>query len=80
MWYLTNSIAPIKIKDTGASAGPTLERAQATPLGTDTLRLLNARPLDIPAGSRVETKGRYVVMEGEERISVLSLQMLSPTC
>jgi hypothetical protein len=81
LWLLSKSTAPIKSKSTGLSAGPELERASTTALGTNSLLLLNARPgTAAPAGSKVEVKGRYIRMDGEDRLSVLSFQMLSPTC
>jgi len=80
VWLLTKAIAPIKSKSTGASTGPELERANTTTLGTASIRLLNARPGTVPAGARVEAKGRYVRMDNEDRISVLSFQMLSMVC
>ena len=80
IWLLTKATAPIKSKSTGASTGPELERANTIPLGTASIRLLNARPGTVPAGARVEAKGRYVRMDNEDRLSVLSFQMLSMTC
>jgi mono/diheme cytochrome c family protein len=81
VWLLTRSTLPIKAKDTALSTGPQRERADATPLGDATIRLLNARPgTTVPAGAKVEAKGRYLRFQEEDRISVLSFQMLSSTC
>jgi len=80
-WLLSQATAPIKSKSTGLSTGPELERAQSIPLGDHTIRLLNARPgAVVAAGAKVEAKGRYVRIDNEDRISVLSFQMLSNTC
>jgi quinoprotein glucose dehydrogenase len=80
VWMLSKSTTPVKSRNTGLSAGPELERASATALGTGTIRLLNARPGSAPPGAKVEAKGRYVKVGSEDRLSVLSFQMLSPTC
>jgi hypothetical protein len=80
VWLLSKATSPLKTKNLAVSAGPVLDRANATPLGTSNIRLLNARPGATPAGAKVEAKGRYVKVGTEDRISVLSFQMLSPTC
>jgi len=81
VWLLSRSTPPVKAKNTGASAGLVLERANATALGTHSIRLLNARPEPgTPPGAKVEVKGRYVKVGDEDRISVLSFQMLSASC
>ena len=79
-WLLSQSTAPIKSKNIGLSAGPELERANSTPLGMNSIKLLNARPGTARAGVKVEAKGRYIKMDGEDRLSVLSFQVLSPSC
>ena len=81
VWSLSKATPPVKSKSTGLSTGPELERANTTGLGTNTIRLLNARPgASTPAGAKVEAKGRYLKVDNEDRLSVLSFQMLSPSC
>lgn len=81
VWLLSMATLPLKSKSTGLSSGPELDRANETALGDHTIRLLNARPgAGVTVGAKIEAKGRYVKMGDEDRISVLSFQVLSSSC
>ncbi len=81
VWTLTRASAPVRTKSPGATTGADLERARATTPGSLTIGLANLRPgPDVRAGTRVEARGLWLMSGGENRITIMSLQIVDDTC
>jgi mono/diheme cytochrome c family protein len=80
-WTLTRAGALVRTTNPVASTGADLERAQAMPLGSSTMRLTNAK-LDPgqKAGTKVEVKGALSTLGDDPGITVMSLQVVGPSC
>jgi len=80
-WTLTRAGALVRTKNPAASTGPDADRARATPLGSKTIRLTNAKlDPEARAGTKVEVKGALSTVGAEEGITVMSLQVIGPMC
>lgn len=80
VWTLTRASAPVRTRTPGVSTGPDVDRARTTPLGSQTIRLANAKPgQDVRAGAKVEVKGA-LALGTESAITVMSLQAVGATC
>jgi S-disulfanyl-L-cysteine oxidoreductase SoxD len=80
-WSLTRASAPVRTRNAAASTGPDADRARATPLGSTTIRLTNAKlDPDARAGAKVEVKGALSTVGAEDGITVMSLQVIGPMC
>jgi cytochrome c5 len=76
-WTLTRASAPVAAVATTSTAAPA-----ATQLGTDTFNLLDAMayaPGD-HKGQKIYVRGLLIKLPGEQRITISSLEMVSPTC
>jgi hypothetical protein len=63
------------------SIGPDVDRARTAALGSQTIRLANAKPgPDLRAGAKVEVKGALSTAGTDNAITVMSLQMVAPVC
>lgn len=80
-WTLTRASALVRTKNPFASVGPDADRARGIALGSTTVRLTNAKldPQQKP-GTKVEVKGALSVMGAEQGITVMSLQVVGPSC
>jgi len=80
-WTLTRASALVRTKNPAASTGPDADRARATPLGSKTIRLTNAKldPQQRP-GTKVEVKGALSTVGAEDGITVMSLQVIGAMC
>jgi mono/diheme cytochrome c family protein len=79
-WTLTRASAPVRTRNPAASTGADLDRALATPLGSRTIRLGNAKPgAGVAPGAKVEAKGVFATAGGEA-ITVMSLQAVAAAC
>ena len=80
-WTLTRASALVRTRNPAASTGADADRALATPLGSTTVRLTNAKlqPQQTP-GSKVEVKGALSAIGAEDGITVMSLQVIGPAC
>ena len=79
-WTLTRAAAPVRTKVPAVSIGPDVDRARTAPLGSQTIRLTNAKPgPDVRAGAKVEVKGALSAA-GADAITVMSLQVVAPVC
>jgi mono/diheme cytochrome c family protein len=80
-WTLTRASALVRTRNPAASTGADAERARVTPLGSKTIRLTNAKldPQHRP-GTKVEAKGALSVVGAEDGITVMSLQVVAPSC
>ncbi len=80
-WTVTRASELVRTTNPSASTGPDVDRARGTPLGSKTVRLTNAKldPQQKP-GTKVEVKGALSVMGAEDGITVMSLQVVGPSC
>jgi mono/diheme cytochrome c family protein len=79
-WMLTQASEPI-----GAlppASGRSTPAATATPLGTQTFHLLDAMAYapDDHKGHKMNVRGLLIKLPGEQRITISSFEMVSPTC
>jgi hypothetical protein len=80
-WTLTRAAAPVRTRVPGVSIGPDVDRARTAALGSQTIRLANAKPgPDLRAGAKVEVKGALSTAGTDNAITVMSLQMVAPVC
>lgn len=81
-WTLVRASAPVRTRNPQASAGRDLERARATPVGSEAIRLAGASPGgDTGVGLKVEVKGVLSTAGPPQHgISVMSLQVVGPAC
>jgi mono/diheme cytochrome c family protein len=80
-WQLNNSPAPGRTRKLDETNPEELQQSRQIPLGTQTFRLQN--PPDTVAtfaGHKVQTKGVLLRQGTNERINVISLETLAPTC
>jgi S-disulfanyl-L-cysteine oxidoreductase SoxD len=79
-WLLTRASDPaVTVASTSATPGPA---ASATPLGTQTFRLLDAiaySPAD-HRGQKMYVRGLLIKLPGEQRLTISAFEMLSRTC
>lgn len=79
-WVLTRASDPVvTVASTSASSAPA---ATATPLGTQTFRLLDAMayaPTD-HRGHKMYVRGLLIKLPGEQRLTISAFETLSPTC
>ncbi len=80
-WTLTRASTLVRTRNPAASTGFDADRARATPLGSTTIRLTNAKlePMQEP-GAKVEVKGALSAIGAEIGITVMSLQVVGPVC
>jgi len=80
-WTLTRASALVRTRNPAASTGADADRARATPLGSKTIRLTNAKlePQQTP-GSKVEVKGALSAVGADDGVTVMSLQVVGPVC
>jgi hypothetical protein len=80
-WTLTRAAAPVRTRAPGVSIGPDVDRARTAVLGSQTIRLTNAKPgPDARAGAKVEVKGALSAAGTDSAITVMSLQVVAPVC
>ena len=85
-WVLIQAAEPVRTQDAENTTPEELSRAAALPLGKGTLRLQNLDELrpgfhpDPWAGRKVQAKGVLIRQPNRDRINVLSLESVSPTC
>jgi mono/diheme cytochrome c family protein len=79
-WTLTQASAPIAAAPSDAAASA--HNAAATPLGSETLRLLDAIAYapDAHRGHKMYVRGLLVKLAGEQRMTISAIEMVSPTC
>jgi len=77
-WMLTRASAPVAAVATASTASP----AAAGPLGDGTLHLVDAMAYspDDHKGQKVYVRGLLIRLPGEQRMTISSLEMVSPTC
>jgi len=80
-WTLTRASELVRTRNPAASVGPDADRARGMALGSNTVRLTNAKldPQQKP-GAKVEVKGALSVVGAEDGITVMSLQVVAPAC
>ena len=77
-WTLTRASAPVRTRSAGVSTGPDVDRARTTPLGAQTIRLVNAKPgSDVRAGAKVEARG---ALRADDTITTTSLLVVDQAC
>ena len=76
-WALTRASAPVAATPSSASAD-----VSGTPLGTETLRLVDAMAYapDAHRGHKMYARGLLIKLPDETRMTISALDMLSPTC
>jgi len=80
-WALTHGTEPVRTSSPAASSSEELKALDATPLGTETLRLLSLYPNPEPRrGHKVGVKGLLIRMPNETRINASSWQVVSERC
>jgi mono/diheme cytochrome c family protein len=81
-WTLVHATAPVRTRNPQASTGRDLDRARATPMGSEAIRLAGSAPTgDTAAGLKVEVKGVLSTVGPPQRdIAVMSLQVVGPSC
>jgi cytochrome c5 len=80
-WLLTRASTPVAAV-AAAPAQSQASAAAATPLGTETFHLLDAMAY-APAehqGHKMYVRGLLIKLPGEQRITISSFEMVSPTC
>ncbi len=77
-WTLTRASAPVAATPTTASAAD----VTSTPLGTATLRLVDAMAYapDAHRGHKMYARGLLIKLADETRLTISALDMLSPAC
>jgi cytochrome c5 len=80
MWMLTQASEPVAVVPT-ESVQPA-PAASAKKLGTQTFRLLDAMAYapDAHRGQKMYVRGLLIKLPGEQRMTISSFEMLSPTC
>jgi mono/diheme cytochrome c family protein len=80
-WMLTRASEPVVAVPAASVAASTLT-ATNTPLGTHTLHLLDAMAYapDGHIGHKMYVRGLLIKLPGEQRMTISSLEMVSPTC
>src|SRR5262249_42602081 len=81
-WLLTRASAPVSATVARASAAPAPSLSPATPLGRETFHLVDAvaySPND-RTGQKVYVRGLLIRMPDEQRMTISTLETLSPTC
>jgi hypothetical protein len=80
-WMLTRTSEPVLTNDQPSSAG-TLKEAAAQPLGSQTFRLVSVGPFNPGAhmGQKMQAKGLLYRAPSKDRINLISLEMVSPSC
>ena len=80
-WTLTQASAPVRTENPDATPADQRGQLASTPAGTATLQLLGlyAAP-DEQKGTRVEGKGFIVKDPGGDRLNVVSLETVAPSC
>jgi cytochrome c5 len=76
-WTLTRASAPVAATPTATSADAT-----STPLGTQTLRLVDAMAYapDAHRGHKMYARGLLIKLPDETRLTISLLEMLAPSC
>ena len=79
-WKLTRASAPVAAMANAAPTSP--PAAAASPLGDETLHLVDAMAYspDEHKGQKVYVRGLLIRLPGERRMTISSLEMVSPTC
>jgi hypothetical protein len=80
-WVLTRTSDPAVASDQ-ASTVATLKEAGAQPLGSQTFRLLSVNPFHPEAhrGHKMQAKGLIYRAPNKDRINLVSLEMVGPSC
>jgi quinoprotein glucose dehydrogenase len=80
-WMLTQAAPPVRTENPDASSAEQLGQLASTPAGTESLRLLGVYSApDEHKGHRMEAKG-FIVKDPEgDRLNVVSLEMVAPSC
>jgi mono/diheme cytochrome c family protein len=80
-WVLTRTSAPAVASDQVSSAAA-LKEAAVLPLGSQTFRLLSENPFHPEAhrGHKMQAKGLIYRAPNKDRINLVSLEMVSPSC
>ena len=81
-WTLVRASVPVRTTNPTASSERDLDRARATPLGSDTITLTGSAPgRESGLGMKVEVKGVLSAIDSAHyRITVMSLQAIAPVC
>jgi mono/diheme cytochrome c family protein len=76
-WLLTRASEPVVTAPASATPAPA-----ATPLGTQTFRLLDAMAYapDSHRGQKMYVRGLLIKIPGEQRLTISAIETLSPTC
>jgi mono/diheme cytochrome c family protein len=79
-WILTQGSEPVVAVP--AASAPSRPAATTTPLGTQTFSLLDAMAYapDAHKSQKVHVRGLLIRLPGEQRMTISSLEMVSPTC
>jgi mono/diheme cytochrome c family protein len=79
-WMLTQGSEPVVAVPTASTPSP--PAAAAKPLGTQTIRLLDAMAYapDDHKSQKMYVRGLLIRLPGEQRMTISSLEMVSPTC
>jgi mono/diheme cytochrome c family protein len=79
-WVLSHASEPVAAVP--SAAGSSTASATAPPLGTQTIRLLDAMAYapDDHAHHKVHVRGLLIRLPGEQRMTISSLETVSPTC
>jgi mono/diheme cytochrome c family protein len=79
-WMLTQGSAPVIAGPAASASSP--PAAVAAPLGAQTFSLLDAMAYapDAHKGQKVHVRGLLIRLPGEQRMTISSLEMVSPTC
>jgi hypothetical protein len=81
VWTVVNGSRPVMTRDPNASKDADLKKAEETPLGTQTFRVVDAYPAPDPhKGHKVEAKGFLMRAEKANSISITSLQTVASMC
>jgi quinoprotein glucose dehydrogenase len=80
-WTLTQSSAPVRTENPDASPADQRTKLASTPAGSATLQLLGVyASLDEHKGHRMEGKGFIVKDPAGDRLNVVSLELVAPSC
>jgi hypothetical protein len=77
---LSHASEPVVAVPSAGASSPA--GATATPLGTQTIRLLDAMAYapENHTHQRVHVRGLLIRLPGEQRMTISSLEMVAPTC
>ena len=80
-WTLTRTSEPALTSERPSTA-ETLQQASGQPLGFQTFRLVSVNPFDPAAhtGQKMQAKGLLYRAPGKDRINLISLETVGPSC